>query len=343
MKLLSYLAGGGSFSIIEPKWDNKQQEIFSEIHKQVEVCYTRALRDCGIQQGLKREMLHGSQASAVRDAMIKDVTWQSLLELIVINSFVYSGWYQAATLEKSAITIPWWNEVIGGFKLPFFISRDDKTCSSLPLITTCNEGIKIQPSSWEVTHSYVVMLMRSLTAFQGGVHPGIVGGLLVTSDGKVVIGERGGEYFSGCLSVIPGGSLSTTDITSGVGKELYEEISISPSDLQKDIRIVAIGEHADTRICVSSIIETKVHSKEIKERWHAAEDSWEHVNVECIPYNRKNFSASYVCDEYDKLTGRKIPFMPLAEGVLVTAAAALGSPEKLLGFFSNDAEIRQCL
>lgn len=171
--------------------------------------------------------------------------------------------------EREGVKIPWWNEVAGG-ELEHRVDGD-------------SIQVKLGPR-----HSYETQLIRS--GYQIPIKSVSVGGIILSNDGHLVIGLRGGKTLpntyhinAGALRVTDGlksGEESIYDIFKRV--ELEPEFGIGDGDIGKVTVHSRIMDYSIERgPMYNFLVLTNLSREELRERWEANqdEDKKEHKEI----------------------------------------------------------------
>ena len=176
--------------------------------------------------------------------------------------------------EKEDISIPWWNQVAAG-ELGY-------------------EGLEVRLGP---RHSYQTQMIRQGHSLP--IKSVSVGGLILSSDGHIMIGLRSGNSFPNTYH-IPAGALEVTDgLKRGMqtiydifrATELEPETGITEDEIEEATvhsRIMDYSMEQGPTYCFK--VQTKLNSRELRQKWetNGLTDKKEHQDVTLIPLNGIN-------------------------------------------------------
>ncbi len=171
------------------------------------------------------------------------------------------------TLELSdqlnSIQIPWWNAAL------LFRERDRYDPRT---------GLEIDV---KMSHSYVTQLMRAGKLPKISQDSASISNVLITNDGLVVLGLRGGHTYSHTIMTVPAGALEYQSGRNPLFETLYAEIFEETGLSREDITIAELeGRVSDKTIGRNSLYvfgsRTKLSFAELLEVWERSIDQREH-------------------------------------------------------------------
>lgn len=231
--------------------------------------------------------------------------------------------------KREDVKIPWWNEIAVG-------ELEHRLDSGKIQVTLAPR------------HSYETQLIRS--GHQIPIKSVSVGGLILSSDGYLVIGLRGGDTWqntyhinAGALQVTEGlktGKESIYDIFKKV--ELKPEFGIQDGDIKEATIHSRIMDYSiEQGPMYIFLVKTNLSSEDLRERWNTNqdEDKKEHQEVVFIPANprdvdefiRKNYRG--ICE--NKIGRQDTERYLLHPGALSLASFSGMSLSKLKGLYQK--------
>lgn len=119
------------------------------------------------------------------------------------------------------------------------------------------------------------------------INPLTVNGVLEDSQGKVIVGIRGGNVDGGAAAVFPGGHVDyqnprVRDVTNEVYREGREEAGLLDSEIESIEKLGLMGSTETRGVNILHRIRTNQTYETIKERQKGAEDAFEHKNLYAV-------------------------------------------------------------
>ncbi|HLD48954.1 MAG TPA: hypothetical protein VJB11_01185 [archaeon] len=225
----------------------------------------------------------GEKRKKVQESMKRNKKWQALCQKAISLSGAEYSLYYKDTAEK--IYLPDWN---------------DMTAVLYDIRIGNNEII----TDFDIAHTYVIQLYRKNLLSNYAFKPVSVYGNFYSSEGRMMIGVRGGMSSAGYHMTIPAGSLYLTekdgkicaDPIEGLKKEMRDE-----TGLERDYSIEGIiGVFEDPTLCglVFDVVSNKTEDK-LREIWET-DGNKEHTEIFFLP---REYMHSYISKYADKRHG----------------------------------------
>lgn len=250
------------------KEDKSVQERVNEAKDLVDRVVEEKRRNMGALSGVEPIDLTSAQALALRVSIRRDRWWQDGFREIVGSLAPEVKGSDLGDLMK-AIRIPWWNKSL--------VFREGAEVGDV--YSGVGKGsLEIKA---RFSHSYITQLARSGNLDLGNQDSASISNVLVTKDGLLVLGYRGGHTFSDMLMVVPAGSVEyhsgKNPLFETFYAELNEELGLRGEHLDS---VSLIGRVFDNTLSSNSlyVFETKtsLSFREVMEVWSSSVDRKEH-------------------------------------------------------------------
>lgn len=240
------------------------------------------------------------QAEELRQAIRNDPAWQDkYVQLVgqVVHTTISERLLVGEELEEtiSSIHLPWWNSAVvirkGGRLNKEYYVEEDSGSSRLDI----DVGL---------SHSYITQLMRAKKLPKIEQDSASISNILLTSDGLLVLGYRGGHNLPHTLMTVPAGSLEyhrNDPLFRTLAKEMDEETGIKPGYFDDGQEF--IGRIFDPTLGRNSLYvarsETVLSFEEIKRLWKESRDQREHEDLITIEDDPEKVLALIKQKQYD--------------------------------------------
>lgn len=279
----------------------------------------------------------------------KDAQFQDVAQKLICWSFFSDQNQKEFVLTDEVmklIDIPDWDELVlaGHSTILQYLGRNPRTardrvgfCNIFP----CRAGdqVTIRPSGWGVVHSLAVQLCRQPGSCYYGDRLPIahVCFMITVPDRLLVLGVRAGSYERNKISLVPAGSAAWPSFKKSRQWELSQELNVSSQDLVRPPRLAGMYSYQGRLISVS-VIETKLSSLQVLERWENAQDKHEHKKIFFYPVDDLNSRS--ICRYLENAHKTNASWSEVSWLALkVGAAYYFNDIQKLQGGFTNEVAI----
>ncbi len=249
--------------------DKNTQKVLAEVESSLEHIIEERRASLGLLNILPLHM-SPSQADSLRDGLKASPEWQDNVKAL-LQTFLPQFEYNSISDVAPLIRIPWWNANI------IFSSGD----------TYNEEDNSLAVHEVTPSHSYIVQIMRSQKA-SGSLHKALsVSGVLLTSDGLLTLGWRGGHNLSDTLMTTPAGSIEYHTGEDPFFESLYAELVEETGIERQDVRSAELigklsGYTIESQPHYVFRVRTKLSFHDLLERWTVSMDQKEHKYL--IPF-----------------------------------------------------------